>query len=282
MTNSVSIWIMEVQKAIRYVTLAPNKTNAAIKATPKFLRGYAQELSGLPNDAFERADSGVRQIATQASSLKALAIKNGKLLAPARPSRDPIGAPAQTGWISQRTAKAKNYPDEAAAKEAFRTQSEALLRPAGWNDNTAGLTFADAPTWHLLDAQGKPEHRNRRIQKGDILRIDAPGPDFFVRAERVHIGTDNVGFTVVPCGNPNAQGGPKTAHFFTDDSSRTFTLQRDGNEVRFVTEGNNERLNVAGQSGFWKAPWNAASGAGIMAGIGQVYWNSFASGLMEK
>ena len=273
---------MEVKDAIKYVTTAPQK---AIKAAPKLVTNGAQKLANLPTEVYEQADKGLTQISKQSNDLKAFALKHGRnsnFAGPARPARDPIGTPAQTGYISQRTEKAKNYSNETAAKEAFRTQSEALLRPGGWNDNTLGMTYADAPTWHLLNADGKEEKRNRRIQKGDVLRIDAPGPDFFVKAERVHVGADNAQFTVVPCGDPNAKDGAKTAHFFTDDSSRTFTLQRDGNEVRFVTEGNNERVNVGGQSGGWKAPWNAASGAAIMAGGGEVYWNSFAKGLMKK
>ncbi len=273
---------MEVKDALKYVNNAPKKIAKAISSAPAMVAKGAQKAAKLPSETFEKADRGAHQVAGDLAKLKSMAIKNGNFVGPMRPARDPIGTPAQTGWISQRTEKSKTYANEKAAKEAFRTQSEALLRPGGWNDNTAGATYADAPTWHLLKPDGSEEMQNRRIQKGDVLKIDAPGPDFFVRCERAYAGKDNAQFTVVPCADPSNPNG-KTAHFFTDGSSRTFMLQRDGNETRFVTEGNNERANVGGQSrGVGNALWNTASSALIVGGGGELYWNSFGDGVLKK
>ena len=276
---------MAINDTIKYVTSAPKKVGAAITAAPKKIQQGAQNLADLPTKAYQRADEGVHQVATQFNNMKTMAIKSGHFVGPRQPIRvahSAVGPDAQTGWVSQRTEKSKTYANETSAKEAFRTQSEALLRPGGWNDNSAGLTYADAPSWHLLKPDGTEEMQNRRIQKGDVLKIDAPGPDFFVRCDRLNVSKDNAQFTLVPCADPN-DPSTQTKHFFTDGSSRTFMLQRDGNETRFVTEGNNERANVGAQSGgVGKALWNTASSALIVGGGGEGYWNLFGNGVMRK
>ena len=276
---------MELKDAIKYINNAPQKIAKAAASAPKMLEKGARKLADLPRETYERADRELQQFSDQDAKHKQMAIKNGNF-AKSKPAvnrftRDPIGPDAQTGRISQRTEKSKNYATEAAAKESFRNQAEGLLRPDGWNNYTAGMGNALAPKWHHLDSNGKPVKNNPQLQKGDVFQIQVPGPDFFVRADRVNKGKDNVQFTLVPCGDPNAPANAKTAHFFTDESSRTFMLQRDGKEVRFVTEGNNEKLNVGGQSGY-KAPVNAVVGTGIMGGVGEGYWNGFGNEVLKR
>ena len=75
--------------------------------------------------------------------------------------------------------------------------------------------------------------------------------------------------------------GSETTHFFTKESTRTFTLQRVGKEVIFNTEGKNETLNISSEAGPF-AVGNAAGGGMIMNGGGDAYWGQFARQLMNR
>ena len=280
---------MELKDAIKYINNAPQKIAKAAASAPKMIEKGAKQLADLPRETYKRADRGVHQVASQMNQQKAMAIKNGYFVKsqPLPPKRDAIGPEAQVKGEYQRTTTERKYHNEETANATFRRQSEALLRPDGWNSNLIGFTDADAPTWHLLDANGKEAQKSRRIEKGDVLRIDAPGPDFFVQADRVNVAKDNVQFTVRPCADPANPKAAPTKHFFTDASTRTFQIQKDGSEVRFVTTGNNEKTNVSQSGGIKNAAFNIAVSTAIVGGGddfggGELYWNSFGDGLMER
>ena len=84
--------------------------------------------------------------------------------------------------FSQRTYRSNVYKTEAEAEAAFRRQRNYLLRPGGWNNNSPGLSYADAPNWSHHGKEGK----NQPVQAGDVLKIEAPmKSDYFVGIERV-------------------------------------------------------------------------------------------------
>lgn len=182
----------------------------------------------------------------------------------------------------QLTADSRTYPNPSVAQANFRRQSEYLLRPGSWNSHVIGASYQDAPTWTLLNQNGQEDKTNRQLHKGDVMRIGSPTGDYFVKVEETHNQPDNVGFTVRPTSDPNHPAGITTDHFFTEEATRTFNLQRTGNDVRFTTEGCNETLNVAQQSGgVLDGALNAAAGAGIMYGMGDLYWNQFGKQLLN-
>ena len=193
---------------------------------------------------------------------------------------EPIGAPKQERGLSQSTVRTKTYKTEAEAEADFRLKKEKLMRPGGWNSKPIGLTYADAPAWSLHDSKGKEAMTNRRAEKGDLLKIEAPGMSrFFVQVKDAKNEKDNVEFTVAPTRDPQAIA-EETSHFFEKESTRTFSLQRDGKQVRFTTLGRNEKLNTGNQSGY-NSTMNAVQGLTIMGGGGDVYWDNFADNLLK-
>lgn len=195
---------------------------------------------------------------------------------------NPIGPHKQRSGKSQRTELSRKYNTVQEAKQAFRRQTESLLRPGGWNSQAIGITYADSPRWDLLDSKGIERPKNPRLEQNDILRIaNVAGTDFYVQAENVNNQRDNVQFTLRPCKNPQSPNPGETTHFFTKEATRTFTLQREGNEVFFVTEGRNETLNIASESGPFVAS-NAVGGAAVMYGMGSLHWELFAHRLLNR
>ena len=61
---------MAINDTIKYVTSAPKKVGAAITAAPKKIQQGAQNLADLPSKAYQRADEGIHQVATQFNNMK--------------------------------------------------------------------------------------------------------------------------------------------------------------------------------------------------------------------
>ena len=201
---------------------------------------------------------------------------------PKRTGAESIGPPGNSNGEEQRTTTSRRYETEEEAKTAFRRQSESLLRPGGWNSKPIGLSYVDSPKWSVLDDKGQETRNNPRVKQGDVLKIANPGKtNYFVEVERAHSSDGNVQFTVRPTNDPNMPKGSETTHFFTKESTRTFTLQRVGKEVIFNTEGKNETLNISSEAGPF-AVGNAAGGGMIMNGGGDAYWGQFARQLMNR
>lgn len=243
-------------------------TNAVAGAAPSRLSQAAHAVSEAfgPQDTFTRGPVGDWEAPPTRAQLQSrmLALRE---------------KPVQRDGNYQATELTRTYSSEKTADDNFQRQAEHLLRPGGWGQ--IGLTYADAPAWTLLDSQGHEDKRNRRMQPGDVLKIDSPSGDFFVKVQDVHADPNSVGFTVRPTSDPANPSG-KTDHFFTQEATREFTLTRDGRNVTFNTQGKNETLNLSGweSHGVLDAGRNAATGLGIFA-LGDSYWGGFADHLLS-
>lgn len=262
-----------------------NITSKAGQATRTFVRGVTQgvkKAQNLPNAVLSTVDNYVGSTigADGAISQFTRLGRNSAAGSSFKTKQSsPLGAPKQKQGLSQSTERERKYKTEAEAKVAFRQASEKLLRPGSWDSDQVGLTYVDTPKWSLLNSNGKEERKSRRAEKGDVLKIKSPGGTFFVEVDRAKAGKDNVEFTVRPTRDPASQKKNHVDHFFDNGSSRTFSLQRDGKELRFVTVGRNERPNwKAG----WESPGNLANSAIITAGGGEAYWWQFSKNLLGK
>lgn len=255
------------------MALTPPLITTAVSTAPLAKRGYKAAEKLIQEHKPDLSDLYVPRKETgneDVDRLSKYARKSGR--------QGAVGAPGQQRGFSQRTYRSNVYKTEAEAEAAFRRQRSYLLRPGGWNNNSPGLSYADAPNWSHHGKEGK----NQPVQAGDVLKIEAPmKSDYFVGIERVTDMNDNVQFTVRPCKDPRLGNTRETTHFFNNGSTRTFALQRMGKEVIFSTQGRNEQLNNGSQSGPFKVI-NSLAGTGIIAGGGNFYWDKFADGVMNK
>ena len=106
----------------------------------------------------------------------------------------------------------------------------------------------------LTDEEGRPIERSPQL--GDYIRIDLPGPGpragegyDWVRIEQFDerndkpADTDFFAFRVRPSADPQKRTD-EPAHFYTDETTSTFILQRVGARVTACEKGRNEIANA--------------------------------------
>lgn len=141
----------------------------------------------------------------------------------------------------------------------------------------------------LTDHHGKEVSRPAHI--GDYIKIDIPGPgnaegDGFdwVHIDKIRYddypddGTETFALLVRPCSSPEKPGG-ETAHFFSDDSTSTFIVERHNRIVTAHYYGRNELPNTDAE-GAMNIVRNVAVAIGGLLGVSDLQWNSLVEGLV--
>ncbi|HEX8548874.1 MAG TPA: hypothetical protein VF691_18050 [Cytophagaceae bacterium] len=172
----------------------------------------------------------------------------------------------------------KAYSNEQEAKNIFTRQAEKFLNISTW-DQFSGPENA---SFKHYDASAAPI-TNDKVNVGDYISIDLPGPlpIYWVRVEKVIIEPELVNITVRPSEDPTSSNTEKTKHFFTDDATSAFILERKGKELHAYEIGKNEVINNNEKAGA-EAPINTAVATGGWAGIQAHQWNTFTRNLVEK
>jgi hypothetical protein len=171
------------------------------------------------------------------------------------------------------------------AEEMFLIAKDRLTDVNHWND-VAGKMGAK---FSLTDHHGKELHRHAHL--GDYIKIDIPGPgnaegegfdwvhiDKIIYDDYPDDGTESIAILVRPCNSPTHPDG-ETAHFFSDDSTSTFIVERHNKIIIAHYYGRNEVPNTDAD-GILNKVRNVAVAIGGLLGISDIQWQSLIEGLI--
>jgi hypothetical protein len=124
---------------------------------------------------------------------------------------------------------------------------------------------------------------------GDYFKIDIPGPGpatgdgyDWVRIEAVeeinNPEVESVLVRVRPASNPQ-NANPDVAHFFSEEATSNFVVQRTGTRVTAEVHGRNEKPNTAAEALVDKVR-NTAVAAGAMTAFSKLQWKNLVNGLV--
>lgn len=178
----------------------------------------------------------------------------------------------------------------AFAKRAFSSVSEAenlfgkvkekLFYIENWKVHSGISTF------ELFDRSGNIAHE-KALAVGDFIRITlhGSGKDDWVKIIDVYQAADEVVVTVKPSNNPTAEDASDksvTSHFFTDESTNNFCLQRNAKTVSFYVIGLREKSNTKDTRNAIESVRNfATANLGYFLGIQKAEWTTFCKNFLE-
>lgn len=176
--------------------------------------------------------------------------------------------------------------DESEAVRFFEEAKERLLNVNQWHKVATGLLNAH---FKAFDKKGEPV--NRKVQKGDFMRIDIPGPGSnegegydWVSIEEVKEFKDDsiqsVGFRVRPTHKPNGDV-TQLAHFYDDESTSTFTVTREAAVIKAYIIDRNTKPNDETQSVVDKIR-NTPVAIGAIAKFSELQWQHLANGIVKQ
>lgn len=134
-----------------------------------------------------------------------------------------------------------SFPDEDAAKAAFRKAMDKLFIIHRWNELPG------------LKSKFSIYNKNREaaVELGDRIKIELPGPvpENWVEVTHKEIREDVAEFTVKPCKapEPEKEGEETVEHFFVEGASNTFKVERKGKVIIAQEIGRNEVINNQGE-----------------------------------
>lgn len=172
------------------------------------------------------------------------------------------------------------------AQRLFLTARNRLVDVNHWNEYSALGRF------QLFDSEGNEVFRTAEI--GDYFRISiaAPGPVAgdgydWVRIEAIADHSDVEGYEeymamrVRPAGNPLNEKKEDTAHFFSEESTSSFLVKREGTSVTASVFGRNEVPNTSASSVIDKVR-NQVVAATAIAGLSNIQWRALVTGLLPE
>ena len=159
-----------------------------------------------------------------------------------------------------------------------------LLNINHWQKYASPATAA----FYLCDDKGVEVERPP--QKGDHFKIDIPGPgsitgDGFdwVQIEGLEEineeDEESIAIHVRPVTNPTNEK-QDVAHFFSDEATSCFIVERKKNQVSAAVYGRNEKPNTSAEKIVDKAR-NAAVATGAVSGFSKLQWKSLVKGFLK-
>jgi len=193
--------------------------------------------------------------------------------------------PANDSGIQTNTESSEELATEKEAEAFYNIVIQRLLDINNWQD-LAGKATA---SFQLTDGAGQVAHR--KAQKGDHFKIDIPGPGSvtgegfdWVQIEAIEEHNDQksqwAAIRVRPATNPLNEK-KDVAHFFSEDTTSTFMVRREGKKVIAGVYGRNEKPNTNTETQIDKIR-NAAIAAGAITGFSKIQWKSLVNGLVSK
>jgi hypothetical protein len=175
--------------------------------------------------------------------------------------------------------------DIQSARRLFATAKQKLLDVNGWQ-KLAGEALAG---FQLTDEAGNEV--SGLVKTGYHFRIDIPGPgtvggDGFdwVKVEAVEDyasgETESTGIRVRPAANPTSSE-ESTAHFYSDQSTSTFIVTREGDKVIASVSDRNIKPNTDAE-GVIDQVRNSVVGTAGMYSFSKIQWKSLTDGLLSQ
>lgn len=174
--------------------------------------------------------------------------------------------------------------NESDAKTFFIRVRERLQNVNRWKEY-AGNISAD---FQLVDKFGREVQR--KAKKGDYFKIDIPGPGSkrgdgydWVRIEEV-VSTsapdgESFGFRVRPTDNPH-RTDHEVAHFYAPESTSTFVVERNKNQITVSIYDRNTKPNTTANSRFDKIR-DSVVGAAAVITFSKIQWKNLTDGLLK-
>ena len=188
----------------------------------------------------------------------------------------------QTGASSEVEADTK-----AEAVKIFQRARQRLLDINNWQE-FAGEGGAE---FRLTNIRGNVVHRAPQV--GDLVRIDLPGPGpkagdgyDWVRIEAIEDNSDpqaefeSCAFRTRPFKHP-LKPDDEVKHFYTDEATSSFVVERLGNKVRAYEAGRNEKANTEASEVYDKVR-NAMVATGARMGISIIQWKALVTGFLKE
>ncbi|HEY8513821.1 MAG TPA: hypothetical protein VIL31_17820 [Cyclobacteriaceae bacterium] len=201
------------------------------------------------------------------------------------PEKEPAIVPEQkTGREIDATASVL-LANDTVAREFFTTAVNRLQNVGEWSrlagDPSAEFILTD-PDGNVVD---------RPVQKGDYLKIKIPGPGNtqgdgydWVAVEEVEImsseDTNRYAFRVRPARNP-AEPQSTVAHFYSEDSTSTFSITRDKNVVTAAIFDRNTKPNTDADTAAGKIRDALVGLAGVVA-FSRMQWLNLVNGILKR
>jgi hypothetical protein len=187
-------------------------------------------------------------------------------------------AESSTAEVSSVTNATRNCSSETEAKNVFQRLIQKLFNIEQWNAESNLSSFA------LFDENGFAK-MEKIAAVGDFMRITLPGSgkDDWVKIVEIHDAADEIVLTVQPSPNPtDKEDNSTTSHFFTNDSTNNFCLQKNGIKLNFYVIGLGEKSNTEDTSGIIETVRNfATANIGHFLGIQKAQWQNFCENFVE-
>ena len=175
-------------------------------------------------------------------------------------------------------------PHENAAREFFRIAMDRLQSVSGWARRAGNLSAE----FQLTDPEGNIV--NRKVSKGDFLRIDIPGPGNasgdgydWVEVEETELtaspDSDRYSFRVRPAQDPLSRRAD-IAHFYSGESSSTFTVVREKNVVTAAVYDRNTKPNTEAGTTAGKIRDTLVGAAGLTT-FSRIQWENLVNGILK-
>jgi hypothetical protein len=177
------------------------------------------------------------------------------------------------------------FQNSAQANIFYAEAKKRLLFIHNWH-KIAGWLSAD---FQLTDDNGKEV--DRPAQKGDHFRIDIAGPGSkagegydWARVEDIREvneeSIDSIAIRVRPDANPQAPN-PNVAHFFSEKSTSTFVITREGNKVTASIYDRNIEANEETKEPLDKMR-SSIIGLSAKYGFSKLQWQALVNAFVKK
>ncbi|RPE09290.1 hypothetical protein EGT74_20025 [Chitinophaga lutea] len=203
---------------------------------------------------------------------------------PASPAPEIV--PPQLDGVKTNTSYTVRTEHQKAARELYQTARTRLLDVNHWKD----ISGRQSAVFTLTDSDG---HFARRLaREGDLIRISIPGPAAadgqeydWVQVERIfeasgsHHKTAYIGMRVRPVKAPD-KIPEEVSHFFTDDATSSFVVEKRGKLVRASVYGRNEQPNTT-VTRLGAVARNLLVWLGALLGFSKMQWKSLVRGILR-
>lgn len=174
--------------------------------------------------------------------------------------------------------------DETTAREFFRIAMDRLRTVSEWV-HLAGNLSAE---FQLTDREGNVIHS--QVSKGDLIKIDIPGPSNtdgdgydWVEVEETEFTSsserDEFSLRVRPTQSPLSPTH-ETKHFYSGESTSTFTVKREKNVVSAAVYDRNTKPNTEDNTVIGKVRDTLVGAAGITV-FSRIQWQNLVDGILS-
>lgn len=196
--------------------------------------------------------------------------------------------PRQEAGAQMDTGRKERFDTREAAVEFFQTVKRRLQDVGRWHE----LSGPGSAQFAICSAGG--QQKNGLPAPGDYFRIMLPAPGStagegydWVRIEAVDEQPDpdrdyeRFALRVRPAENP-CNDEADVAHFFSDDATSTFMVERQGVTVTASVHGRNEKPNMAQTNRLIDKARNALVALPAVSGLAKLQWNRLVEGWMSR